>query len=126
MAYISKEEKNVKAVLLRALGKKHGVKLTVARDHYSTIVLNIASGKIDFFKDFQLKDDYENLTYLNVNKYYIKDHFTGSSKEFLLAAHAILNDGNHNKSDIMTDYFDVGFYIDIRIGRYNKPYLLTT
>ena len=125
MAYISKEEKNAKAVLLRDLGKNHGVKLTVARDHYSTIVLNIASGKIDFFKDFQLKEDYENLTYLYVNEYYIKDHFIGSSKKFLLAAYAILNDGNHNNSDIMTDYYDVGFYIDIRIGRYNKPYLLT-
>lgn len=125
MAYISKEEKNAKAVLLRALGKKHGVKLTIARDHYSTIVLNIASGKIDFFKDYQVKENNENLTYLNVNEYYIKDHFTGSSKEFLLAAHTILNDGNHNNSDIIIDYFDVGFYIDIRIGRYDKPYLLT-
>ena len=36
-----------------------------------------------------------------------------------------MNVGNHNRSDLMTDYFDVGWYIDINIGRYNKPYVQT-
>jgi hypothetical protein len=30
--------------------------------------------------------------------------------------------GNHDKSDVMTDYFNVGWYIDINIGKWDKPY----
>ena len=33
--------------------------------------------------------------------------------------------GNHNNSDISTDYFDVGWYIDINIGKWDKPYEVT-
>jgi hypothetical protein len=35
-----------------------------------------------------------------------------------------MNDGNHDRSDIQTDYFDVGWYVDVNIGRWNKPYIL--
>jgi hypothetical protein len=33
--------------------------------------------------------------------------------------------GNYNNSDIMTDYFDVGWYIEINVGKWNKEYNLT-
>ena len=33
--------------------------------------------------------------------------------------------GNHNESDSQTDYFNVGWYIDIGIGRWDKPYQVT-
>jgi hypothetical protein len=36
-----------------------------------------------------------------------------------------MNDGNHDNSDIQSDYFDVGWYTHINVGRWNKPYLLT-
>jgi hypothetical protein len=29
---------------------------------------------------------------------------------------------NHDNSDIMTDYFDVGWYVNIYVGKWNKPY----
>ena len=102
MVFISKEDKNAKAVLLRALGKKYGVSLTVARHNHSTIVLNISKGKIDFFSDY---------------------NFCGISQQFLNDAFKILNNGNYNNSDSMIDYFDIGFYIDINIGKFRKPYL---
>jgi hypothetical protein len=35
-----------------------------------------------------------------------------------------MNMGNHDNSDIMTDYFDVGWYVDVNIGLWNKPYIL--
>jgi len=28
----------------------------------------------------------------------------------------------YDNTDIMTDYFDVSHYIDIDVGRWNKPY----
>jgi hypothetical protein len=125
MTYISKEEKTAKAIALRALGKQYGVKLTVARRHHSTIELNIAAGKIDFFSEYQGEKGFYGENYLSVNTFYIDEHFTGESKAFLLKAFDILNNGNHNNSDIMIDYFDIGFYVDINIGKYNKPYQLT-
>ena len=120
MTFISKEEKNAKAILLRALGKKYGVTLTVARHNHSTIVLNISKGKIDFFNDYNLKDD---SGYIQVNHYKIDYDFCGISHEFLNDAFRILNNGNYNNSDSMTDYFDIGFYVDINIGKFQKPYI---
>ena len=29
---------------------------------------------------------------------------------------------NHNNSDIQTDYFDVGWYVDVNVGQWDKPY----
>jgi hypothetical protein len=36
-----------------------------------------------------------------------------------------MNAGNHNNSDVQSDYFDVGWYIDVNIGKWNKPYVAT-
>ena len=34
-----------------------------------------------------------------------------------------LNAGNHDRSDIMTDYFDVGWYVSVKIGHScDKPF----
>ena len=129
MAYISKDEKNAKALELRALAKQYNITVSVARDNYTTIVLNISRGKIDFFKDYQWETGFfteGSDTYLTVNHHYLKDQFKTGSKslEFLEKAYLILNAGNHNNSDAMTDYYDVGFYISINIGKFQKPYIL--
>jgi hypothetical protein len=33
-----------------------------------------------------------------------------------------LNLDNFDKSDSMTDYFHVGHYVDINVGKWNKPF----
>ena len=33
-----------------------------------------------------------------------------------------LNTDNHDNSDIQTDYFDVGHYVELNIGTWEKPY----
>lgn len=35
-----------------------------------------------------------------------------------------LNEGNHDNSDAMTDYFDVGWYAYLSVGKWDKPYML--
>jgi len=37
---------------------------------------------------------------------------------------AVMNTGNWDKSDIQTDYFNVGWYVDVNIGKWNKPYIM--
>jgi hypothetical protein len=125
MAYISKADKDAKAVELRALAKEYGIKATVARKHCYTIVLNIHGGKIDFYGALKEVDRNYSKTYIQVNPYWVDDQFNkGVAHEFLTKALEIMNRGNYDNSDIMTDYFDRGFYVDINIGQWNKAYAL--
>jgi hypothetical protein len=59
-----------------------------------------------------------------VNPYHFKDHFSGRALEFLKEVHIAMMVGNHDNSDIQSDYFDVGWYVDINIGRWDRPYAL--
>jgi hypothetical protein len=125
MAYISKADKDAKAVELRALAKEYGIKATVARRHCYTIVLNIQGGKIDFYGALKEVDGNYSRDYIQVNPYWLDDQFNkGVAHDFLTKALEIMNRGNHNNSDAMVDYFDVGWYIDINVGQWNKPYKL--
>jgi len=119
MAYFTQEQKKAIAPAIKNLLKKYNLKGTLAVRHHSTAVLNISGGEIDFLSG--KKDDH-----IQVNIYRIEDHYTGKALDFLKEAKKILMTGNHDRSDIMTDYFDVGWYVDINIGQYDKPYKLTT
>ena len=59
---------------------------------------------------------------LDVNPYWYQEHFNGVAFKFLKEVFTEMNKGNYNNSDIQTDYFDVGWYVDVNIGSWNKPY----
>jgi len=61
-------------------------------------------------------------SYCDVNPYHAQDHFTGACKSFIVRLLELMNIGNHDNSDIQTDYFDVGWYKDINIGSWKTPY----
>jgi hypothetical protein len=44
-------------------------------------------------------------------------------KTFISKLEKICYAGNHDNSDAMTDYFDVGWYVDINYGKWDKPYV---
>ena len=117
MAFFNQDMKKELAPSIQAICKKFGIKASIAVRHHSTLVLNIKSGKIDF-------DDSKGDFHYQVNQYHIKNHFSGKSCEFLSEVYSAMMVGNHDNSDIMTDYFDIGFFIDINIGQYEKPYVL--
>jgi hypothetical protein len=124
MAYVSQELKSKLAPQIKAICKKYGVKASLAVRNHSTLALNIKSGKIDFISDYGNSDDARKFG-IQVNPYWYKDHFTGKSKAFLSEVIPAMNDGNWDKSEIQYDYFNVGWYIDVNIGKWNKPYELT-
>lgn len=135
MAYVSQDLKKSLAPKIKAICKKYGVKATLAVRGHSTLVLNVSQGKIDFIDNFNktvgastwytrngftpAKD------HLDVNPYHFKDQFNGRALAFIKEVHAAMMTGNHDHSDIQTDYFNVGWYVDINIGRWNKPYQLS-
>lgn len=133
MAYMSQERKSQIAPWVKRALKKHGVKGTLAVRNHSTLVLNIKAGKIDFIQNYNetvgktprgfgygspAKD------HIDVNPYWYHEHFSGKAKAFLTDIMAAMNNGNHNNSDASIDYFDVGWYVDVNIGNWNKPYVL--
>ena len=127
MAYMSQEKKAKIAPAVKAICKRYGVKASLAVRNHSTLVLNIKSGKIDFINDYgstpEARADAEKFG-IQVNPYHYKSHFGGEAYHFLSEVIPAMNDGNHDRSDIQTDYFDVGWYIDVNIGRWNKKYEL--
>ena len=125
MAYVSQELKAKLSPKIKAICKKYGVKASIAVRHHSTIVLNVKSGKIDFISDYgdtpETRNDAKKFG-IQVNPYHYQSHFEGKAKKFLSEVIPALNNGNHDDSDSQTDYFDVGWYVDVNIGQWNKPY----
>ena len=139
MAYFNQERKQQKSPAIKAILKKYGVKGSLAVRNHSTFVLNIKSGSIDFIENYIKTDankhygnkmsqdqiDYiRNNKALDVNPYWYQEHYTGKALSFLKEVFKAMNAGNHDNSDIQTDYFDVGWYVDVNIGQWNKPYAL--
>ena len=131
MAYMSQENKKEKAPKLREVFKKYGVKASIAVRNHSTLVVNVKSGPIDFISNYNAiaatrqPDCYYAKDHLDVNPYHYKTQYSNEALDFLHDVMEIMLEGNHDNSDIMTDYFDVGWYNDINIGQWNKPYILT-
>ncbi len=121
MAYMSQERKAQLAPKIKEICKKHGIKASLAVSNHMSLVLNIKSGKIDFISDF----GDNTARYIQVNPFHYSSQFAGPSRLFLEEVIPAMNNGNHDNSDIQTDYFDVGWYVDVNIGQWNKPYELT-
>jgi hypothetical protein len=123
MAYMNQEKKATIAPQVKAILKKYNVKASLAVRNHSTLVLNVKQGPIDFINDFGNSEDAAKFG-IQVNPYWYQEHFVGKSREFLTEVITAMNVGNHDRSDIQSDYFDVGWYVDVNIGRWNKPYAL--
>ena len=139
MAYFNQQRKQERTPAIKAILKKYGIKGSLAVRNHMTFVLNIKSGKIDFIENF-IQTDADKLSAnkmtpdriayvrkeqcLDVNTYWYQEHFSGKARDFLKEVLCAMNGGNHDNSDIQTDYFDVGWYVDVNIGQWNKPYML--
>lgn len=66
--------------------------------------------------------------YLQINHYYIDDdkRINDAAKKVLKRAFEIANEKNWDKSDPMSDYFNVNYYLHLHIGKWDKKYQVTT
>lgn len=137
MAYMNQEKKAKIAPQVKKVLKKYGIKGSLAVRNNSTLVLNLKSGKIDFIGNsnrvcgndfYQVSKGFKPNTsgYSDVNPYWFHEHYDGEAKAFLSEALTAMNAGNHDNSDIQTDYFDVGWYVNVNIGKWKHPYQVTT
>lgn len=138
MSYISKEQVAEKRAKLKAMfPAKDGWKFSVRNDDNSAIRVTIVAGPV-LHKYGKIKIDgqdfiacpgkgfdpiIEEISEMSVNHHYAnEDRFPKETCEILNKIIAVLNEGNHDNSDIQTDYFDVGWYISLNIGSWDKPY----
>jgi hypothetical protein len=118
MAYVSKQDKAELAPGIKAVLKKYNMKGSISIRHYSTLVVKITQGAIDFSDYFTHGEGY-----IQVNEYWIDQHYSRIHKAFLNELLAAMKGTNYyNNDDAMTDYFDRSHYTNIYIGAWNKPY----
>lgn len=118
MAYIDTDTvKQIRTHLKSAFPRKDGWKFSVRKEHYSSLHVTILESPLKF-----TEDEAEHRT---VNEYYLERY---SNTEVLKEIVAIMNGKyfekgkqNFNHSDAMTDYFHVGWYVNLHLGDWNKP-----
>jgi hypothetical protein len=135
MAYFDQARKAERAPAIKAILKKYNVTGSLAVRNNAVFVLNIKMGAIDFIGNlnetvgadpYQVERGFTPAKkYLSVNPYHYENHFSGIALAFMQEVFAAMNTGNHDRSDIQTDYFDVGWYIDVNVGLWDKDYILT-
>lgn len=126
MAYMDQEKKVKIAATLKKVVPASW-KYSLAVRHHSTIVMTISSAPVDLLRAFKATPAYnpDLATHLDVNVYHFRDAIADvgilATFEKIIGA---LNLGNFDKSDPQTDYFHVGHYVDLDIGRWNKPFVI--
>jgi hypothetical protein len=139
MAYISQATKAKLAPTIKAILKKYEVKGSLSIGNHSSLVLTLKAGKIDFIENYIATDANKGYgqpmsadqvayirknRYLDVNTYWIDSHYSGKAKTFLEEIKAAMEGPDFfNNDDIQTDYFSRSHYVDILIGKYDKPYI---
>ena len=135
MAYISQEKKKELAVGIKKVLKKYGMKGTMGVNHHSSLVVNLWEGALDLLGDAQKHNDkvaqqrgqesYPIGDYLQVNtsradEWAFDETIANFYKELIAA---MKGTEWYNNSDIMTDYFDIAYYLDVNVGKWNKGYV---
>jgi hypothetical protein len=131
MAYMNQERKNQLAPGIKKVLADYGMKATIATDRF-TIKINVKEGPLDLVGDFNKTvasererkgQKWTDMDYVDVNPYWFKNQFSNiDNLQFVEKLLMAANDGNWDKSDSQIDYFNVGWYVDLNIGRYDKPY----
>ena len=118
MAYISAEEvKVIRNTLKATFPISSGWKFSVRGRDHSSVTVTVLQAPI-----FMLADEDFDITNVDVNQYYIEDHFTGDVKTVLLMIKSIITRTHWDKSDIQTDYFNCAFYYNMKIGTWEKEF----
>ena len=135
MAYMNQSKKAVIASKVKPILAKYGMKGSLSVRNHSTICLTLTSGSIDFIGDLNesrngrlgvSKDEMRKHYELQVNQYWIDEHYTGVSLEFLKQVKTAMQAADYyDNSDAQIDYFDTAYYYDINVGSWNTPYTLT-
>ena len=117
MAYMNQENKKRLATLAKAVLPSDW-KVSFSVKHNSGITATISKAPASVMADYISNTEYKRP---QVNIYHLEKSWKGETLKTLEKLNQALHTGNHNRSDIQSDYFDVGWYVDIEFGKWNKP-----
>ena len=116
MAYMNQEKKKVIAAMLKTALKGKNVKYTLSVRENMDLYCKISAGCAG------LKIHSDERGYHNVSEYHINENYNAEAAEILNIMKKCLNHENYDRSDSQTDYFDVGHYVTIVVGTWDKPF----
>lgn len=115
MAYMNKAAAKVIRDELKATFKN--TKFSIRIDNHTALRVAIMSAPDAFVFDANGKPK----AHADINQYHL-DSMNYKHVDVLKKMVAIINKKNWDKSDIQTDYFDVGFYLTLSQGKWDKPF----
>jgi len=127
MAYISAED--VKAIRKELKSAFPKIKFSVRKESHLSVSVKVMQGPFEFRDQFE--KSFQGKRYVQVNNFYIKDHFhNAKEREFMLKVDEIMHNAPgraggqryFDESDAMTDYFHTAFYTHLSIGDWDKEY----
>lgn len=136
MAYMNQEKKALIAAELKKVVPKDW-KYSLAVRNHGTICFTLRSAPQDILGHVQrVREKFSHepktyqrlpeLTYTRINEKYLENQFEGLLLRVFTKITDALNLNNHDNSDIQTDYFDVGHYVDLSIGQWDNPFINTS
>ncbi len=120
MAWMNQEKKAKIAVELKKV-MPSGWRYSLRVHHHSSIILTIASAPVDLYSECLYTNKSGN--YIQLNEYYLEHAYSGELLKVFESIKRALNIDNHDNSDLQSDYFDVGHYVSIHIGQWDKPFV---
>ena len=111
MAYASKELKAKVALKLKEIMPK-GWKYSLSRQNLITLKLTIQSAPVNLAAN----------RFCGITDNSIKETAPEGYADLFLRISKVLNCDNYNNNDLIGGYYDVGYYTEICIGTYDKPF----
>ena len=132
MAYVNQDKKAKIAAQLKKVVPS-GWKYSLAVRNHSTIVMTLRQAPVDILGNIKATVEVSDphnlksaiLTHWSVNPYHYEKQFSGAVLGVIERIMDALNLDNYDKSDIMSDYFDVGHYVELNVGLWDSPFLDT-
>lgn len=121
MAYINQETKVKLVPAIKAVLKKYGVKGSIAIRDHAALVVTLTEGPVSFETA-----NCSNWRAHDVNHYWVHNNYTGEAVNLIVElVNAMKGNEWYDHSDAQFDHFDTAYYIRIRVGRWDKPYVHT-
>jgi len=124
MAYVSKEKAKEIKEGVKAWSKKYNFRTSVRVEHHSGIRVVVREGDHPYFDcniSINCRGNYVRIPKGDIG---FEKFIESTGQEMWLELQAILSKGNWDRSDLMQDYFDIGWYTYIDIGAWDKPYIM--
>jgi hypothetical protein len=122
MAFMNQERKATLAVEIAKVMPTNW-KYTLRVQNHSTLALTIRQADVDLISEnLVCASRPEPSSSRSLNEYHLEGEYSGKLLKIFENIKGAMMVGNWDKSDVQSDHFDVGWYIDINVGDGDAPF----